>query len=103
MRVGPIRYNETEERVIVRSWILGVLGLPLGSLVGIYLSFLRAEVPHDPLGLFIATTPLFAIICGFWWLTTVIFSFVFWRKANAYSLKSVGKILFPTAVIPLSM
>lgn len=97
--LGLVKYSEEEEKIVVKSWMLGFLGIPIGALVGIHLGFFRKEVSTNPIDLLIADAPLFVTIGGFWWLITVIFSIVFWRKTDTGALKR----LFPTVVMPILM
>jgi hypothetical protein len=104
MHIGPIKCDKEEERIIVKSWISGILvGVPLAVITAIFFNLIQRGIPQYPFGVFASIMPFFICLVTFWWLATTIFSLIFWRKADATSWRNVGRRLFPTPVMPLLM
>lgn len=103
IQIGPVKYSKEEERTIAESWAAGLIGIPLGVIAAIFLGLIKKGKMQYPLGVLAAITPFFICLITFWWLATIVFSLIFWRKINTLSRRNLGRIIFPTLVMPLFM
>ncbi|MEM2995879.1 MAG: hypothetical protein QXI91_07740 [Candidatus Bathyarchaeia archaeon] len=63
---------------------------------------MKKEALNNPAEWFKASAPLYAIIFGFWWLTAIVLTPIFWgRNEKINSWRKLGRTLFPTVIIPL--
>ena len=105
MQIGPIKYKKTEEWTLVISLILGMFfGLPLGILLNYGLGFpiIPKQTPSDLLGWFIMSFTLPMGLCSLWWVLTLIFAVLFYKKKNLLKSRyALGKILLFWLLFPV--
>jgi L-cystine uptake protein TcyP (sodium:dicarboxylate symporter family) len=101
VQIGPVRYNEEEERALVRAFLLGLLlGIPLGVFLNYLYGFptIHMQTPNDFLGwtsLFLRFLISFlALPCM---LTTILFC-SFWKKTRKLNLRVLSKALWSILV-----
>lgn len=98
-----MRYDKSEEKIIVESWIIGaVFSFPIGLMLSLHLDFLDVNLPMSIIELLMFYWTFFGYICLFWWMTAVSSSLVLWKRhyKSKLSKKDIQRLLFSTITIP---
>lgn len=105
MQIGPVKYAKTEENLLVKSFVIGmVLGLPLGILANYMLGFptIPNKAPNGFVDWFVVsfTLPLsWLCLC---WLFAIILSVWFYKRGDMLkSRRDIAKILLAQLMFPI--